>query len=240
MRLLFKVCMVAVVVALVAGSASAQRQPGGRFGGFGGGGLEQLLANTSVKEELKIDKDQATKIEEATRKFREDNKEDFDKISFRNQDTPQEERAKIRRKLAEKFTVIAKDLLKPEQLKRVKQIQLQQQGMQAYATEEVQKALKITDEQKEKIKTIGDDLRKDMQDLGTGGNIQERFTRIRELTKEAGEKVQKILTDEQKKTWKEMTGEPFTMRFDQPRRPGGGRPNPPGGARQAEPKKIDF
>jgi hypothetical protein len=238
MRLMFKVCAVAVVVALVAGDASAQRprQGGGGFG-FGRGGLEQLLANESVRTELKIDKDQAAKIEEATKKFREENKDDYDKSSFQNQDTKPEEKAEIRRKLSEKFQVVAKDLLKPEQMKRVKQIQLQQQGMQAFASEEVQKELKITDEQKEKIKTIGDDLRKDMQDLGRGGNPQETFAKIREMTKEANEKVQKLLTDDQKKSWKELTGEPFTIQ--QPRRPGAERP-PAGGARQTEPKKIDF
>jgi Spy/CpxP family protein refolding chaperone len=240
MRQLLKVCAVLALAALVAAPASAQqRQPGRGFGG--GGGLEQLLANKSVQEEVKIDKDQATKIEEAIKKFREDNKDDYDKASFRNQDTKPEEKAEIRKKLNEKFTTLAKDLVKPEQMKRIKQIQLQQQGLQAYANEEVQKGLKITDEQKEKIKTIGDDLRKDIQDLGTGGNIQERFTKIREMTKEASEKVQKILTEEQKKAWKEMTGEPFQVRFEQPRRPGGTeRPGRPGGTPPAQPKKIDF
>jgi len=243
MRLVFKFCVAAALLALAVSPAVAQRQRpgGGGFGGFGGGGLDQLLTNKSVQEEVKIDKDQAAKIDETVKKFREDNKDDYDKSSFRNQDTKPEEKAEIRKKLNEKFTDVAKDLVKPEQMKRIKQIQLQQQGLMAFTSEDVQKQLKITDDQKDQLKTIGEDLRKDMGELrqNAGGNFQEMATKMRELNKDAMEKVQKILTDDQKKSWKEMTGEPFQVRFEQPRRPGGNA-NPPRGESQAQPKKIDF
>ena len=38
------------------------------------------------------------------------------------------------------------------------------------------------------------------------------------MNKEAVEKVQSVLTPEQKKAWKDLTGEPFEMQFS----PGGG------------------
>lgn len=242
MRLLFKVCVAAAVVALVVGPALAQRpqRPGGGGGfGFGQMDLQTLLANKSVQEEIKADKDQIAKITEAVTKFREEHKDDYAKL--RNRETSREERAELGRKLGEKFTTAAKDLIKPEQMKRIKQIQLQLQargGPAVFASEEVQKELKFTDEQKDKIKTIADDLRKDTADLGFN---QEGFTKRRELTTEASEKVQKVLTEEQKKAWKELTGAPFEIRIERPARPGGAggdRPNPP--ATQGTPKKIDF
>ena len=44
--------------------------------------------------------------------------------------------------------------LKPEQLKRFKQIELQAQGIAAFSDPEVVKSLKITGEQTEKVKTL--------------------------------------------------------------------------------------
>jgi hypothetical protein len=133
-----------------------------------------------VQEEIKADKDQVAKIDEVARKFRETTRP----TTTAEPRTRAARIAEINRKLNEKFNTVAKDLVGPEH-KRVKQIQLQQQGIRPTRPRS-QKALKITDEQKEKIKTIGDDLRR--TDPGTGGNIQERFTKIREMTKEAGEK----------------------------------------------------
>ena len=46
-------------------------------------------------------------------------------------------------------------VLKDEQVKRLKQIDVQVAGTQAFAMPHVQEALKITDEQKEKIRDVG-------------------------------------------------------------------------------------
>jgi hypothetical protein len=54
---------------------------------------------------------------------------------------------------------------------------------------------------------------------GRGANQE----KLAALTKELDEKVQDVLTNDQKKTWKDMTGEPFNVQFG-----GGGRGgNPP-------------
>lgn len=104
------------------------------------------------------------------------------------------------------------DSLSPEQLKRLKQIQLQQRGAQAFQDPEVQTALKMTDEQKEKVKTIAEDARKDMGELfknAGGGNREEAMKKFAAFRKEVMDKTTSVLTDDQKKSWKDMVGEPF-------------------------------
>ena len=99
---------------------------------------------------------------------------------------------------------------------------MQQQGAFAFADPEVQKTLKITDEQKEKIKAINEDAQKARQEArpaGGGRPSPEAQKKLADLQKETKEKIDAVLTTEQKKAWKEMTGEPFEVQFG---RPGGG------------------
>jgi Spy/CpxP family protein refolding chaperone len=262
MRTASRWVLVAAVAFAVAGVASAQEQqqrrqrpgggqPGGGFGGGmmmrGGGGLTMLLTNESVQKELKFTDDQKTKAKEfaeGMRKKREDalGGGQFDREKF-------QAFAKESAEAADKFV---KDNLTADQQKRIKQInyqvQLQMQGPGAFMNEDVQKALKITDDQKDKFKGLGDEMRKDMQELGRGFDA-ETMQKRRTITKEYTTKATDALTADQKAAWKDLTGEPFEFKMDAPggrrggteggdtprrRRPGGGdNPPPAGGNRPA-------
>ena len=110
----------------------------------------------------------------------------------------------------------------------------------------------MTDEQKEKIKGIADQLNKDRREItggGGGGGRPMRPTadqqkKLDALSKEASEKIMEVLTEEQHKSLKELVGKPFEgkIEFGPPggRRPGGaggagGNRRPDGGA--TPPKK---
>ncbi len=64
------------------------------------------------------------------------------------------------------------------------------------------------------------------------GNFREAGEKAGALRKETMEKVMALLTDEQKKAWKDMTGEPFEVRFEGTRGGFGGRRGPPGKDKQ--------
>jgi hypothetical protein len=221
MKRLCKLALVLGAAALVASPALAQR--GGGRGGFGGG--TQLLNNKSVQEELKMDKDQIDKVKEALDKVREDNKDDIAKLRDRN--TSQEERAEIGKKISEANQKAIAGILKADQEKRFKQIQHQQQGLRVFQDADVEKALKLTDDQKEKIKAVGDDLQKDLRALNPGGGGRggrggrggdpETQKKRQALQKEAMTNAKKVLSDEQKKTLDDLTGKPFEIKFEAPR-----------------------
>lgn len=204
MKRFMQITLVAAVVAMTAGSALAQQQrqrqrPGG---GFGGGGVLFLLGQKSVQEELKLSGEQTKKITELQEKQR---------GSFQGlRDLSQEERRTKMQEMTKAQNDALAKILDEKQLKRAKQIALQQQARFglgfALNNEEVAKSLKITDEQKEKIREIQGKVREEMQGVGFGEDGRKKRE---EVMKAANEKVQGILTAEQKTKLKEMQGEPF-------------------------------
>jgi Spy/CpxP family protein refolding chaperone len=223
-----------LVFVLAGGLASpAFGQPpfrGGRGGGFGGPGM--LLQNTGVQKELKLTDEQIQKIKDVTQKIQEKHKDDFAALAKVDQQERREKFQELFKTIGEETEKGLADVLKPEQSKRLKQISLQQRGSQAFNEEDVQKTLKLTDDQKDKIKTLNEDAGKEMREIfqNAQGNLREAGEKAAALRKETMEKVMALLTDEQKKAWKDMTGEPFEVRFE-----GGGfggRRGPPGKDKQ--------
>jgi Spy/CpxP family protein refolding chaperone len=227
---LCKLALVLGAAALLASPALAQR------GGFNMAAFSRtagfLVQNKSVQDELKIDTDQKDKIREATQKVFEDFRDEFAKIPT----AKPEERDEILKKLNEATEKAVKGALKEEQIKRLTQIQVQQKGVDLFSEEKVAKDLKLSDEQKEKIKDIQKDLKKEtdpLQPQRGGGKpdlakIQENRKKIQSLEKEAMANATKTLNADQKKQLKEMQGEPFELKLDFGGfKPGGGKPEKP-------------
>ena len=126
-------------------------------------------------------------------------------------------------KLPAEVLVAISRVLNEKQFKRFKQLELQQRGTNAFKDAAVQKALNINDEQKKSITTILDASAKEIADLGfggfggfgKGGGNQEKIDGIRKDTKE---KINGILTKQQRSSWRDMVGDEFT--FTQPTFPG--------------------
>jgi len=232
-----KIVLVLGVAALMVVPAFAQPGGGrGGFGGFGGRGgamsTSQLLQNKSVQEELKIDKDQLTKIDDAVKKVREDMKDDLAKM--RERGTKPEERAEITKKLNEANTKALAGILTKTQEKRLNEIRYQVMGLAIFTDEEAAKTLKITDDQKEKIKEIRDNAQKDTRevfgDKPDFSKMEENMKKIQSINKEALASATKTLTAAQKTQLKEMTGEPFEIKMEFGGRGGkpGDKPGKPG------------
>jgi Spy/CpxP family protein refolding chaperone len=115
--------------------------------------------------------------------------------------------------------------LKPEQAKRLKQIEVQSAGLGAFSKDDVQAALKLTDAQKTSVKTAADDMQKDIQDLfkdaqGDREKMADAFKKIQELRTDSLDQVVKGLSDDQKKTWKDLNGDKFEVARGQGNRGG--------------------
>jgi Spy/CpxP family protein refolding chaperone len=229
MRTASRWVLVAAVAVTMVGMASAQEQqqrrqrggagqPGGGFGGMTrGGSAAMLLANESVQKELKITDDQKAKIKEFSDTQRAKMRE-----AFGGGQPDREKMQEVFKASAEAGDKFVKENLNPDQQKRIKQIQYQTMGLTAFTNEDVQKALKLTDEQKEKLKGLNEEMRKDMGELGRGFDAETQQKR-RTITKEYTTKATDSLTADQKTAWKDLTGEPFELKMDANagRRPGG-------------------
>ena len=215
MKRLVQIGAVAALTVVLCGAAQAQqRQRPGGPGGFGGGGVLFYLGQKSVQEELKLSDEQVKKIKELTEKQRE---------SFQGlRDLSQEDRRAKMQELAKANDKAMGEILKAGQLKRAKQIALQQMGAGALRNEEVAKALNISEEQKDKIREIQAKSREEMQGLGRDEDARKKR---QEIMKATTEKVMGVLTAEQKTKLKEMQGETFTGKIERPQFGGGNRPN---------------
>lgn len=205
-----------------------------------------LLSNKGVQTELKLDEDQIKQVNEKFPGFGgfggfgggkggNDFMERMTKMAEKAQalkDVPEDKLDdKIREVFKEEIEQPMKDaekILKPEQLKRLKQISLQNAGIRGYLDEA--KGLKLSDEQVKKIKDIRTEMDKDVGEItraggkggkgGFGGGFglsEEARAKITKLRNEAKDNAEKVLSDEQKKTWKELTGEPFEVKFEFPK-----------------------
>ncbi len=225
-------------------------QRGGFGGGFGGAPTidkPTLLASSQVREELKIKDEQAKKIDEILAAHRQESSELFS--GGRSRDLSAEEREKRQKESMEKRATLRKKTeakletsLEKDQLKRLGEIELQQQGIDGLASEPMVAALKLTKEQVEKIRstvsTRDEEVRKLMGGLrgrggpgagggtGSGGDFQEMREKTEKLRKEAGEKGLAVLSKEQREELDKLKGKPFEL---DRRALFGGRGNRPGG-----------
>jgi hypothetical protein len=221
------------LAALVASPSFAQRQPGQARGGFGvgQGGIANLIRNEAVQKELKMDKDQTDKATEAVKKVSDKHADEFTKLRDLAQEERRTKTTELTKIVSEETLVALGEVLKSEQMKRLKQIELQRAGVAAFTRPDVEKALAFSDEQKGRVKTIADESATKMRELmgatgrGQGGQGGARGARgaggargaapdqakIAALRKEMSEKVMLVLNDDQKKTWKDMTGDAFDV-----------------------------
>ena len=105
----------------------------------------------------------------------------------------------------------------PEQSRRFDQISAQAHGILAFACRAVDEKLKLTDDQKSKIREIVEATRSSFAGAFNKDASEQERTEARDkraaAQKENMTKVQALLTDDQKKAWKELTGERIEIQY---------------------------
>lgn len=227
--------VLAAVLAVAAAGAAVAQPPGGGgrgmgMGGFGGVNVyNQVASSKLLAEELKLTDEQKGKLKEALDPIAKQQRELFGRGGRQGGERPSEEALKEMNEKREKLAAEAKKavegVLTPEQGKRLSQIGHQVQGVRAFAAKDVQEALKLSDEQKDKVKGILEEHGKASRELfgarpegGDRPSREEMAKRMAEgmkkqeaLAKETMEKVSGVLKDEQKETWKGMVGASFDV-----------------------------
>jgi Spy/CpxP family protein refolding chaperone len=216
MRTMFKAMFGLSLVALVASPAFAQ---GGRGFGMmgGGGGYAMLIGNESVQKELKLDDQQIGKAKEIADKAREDMRGIREKLEGLEGEELRTKRAEIMKEMNDSAIKAVGAFLKPEQVARLKQISYHQQGARAIYDPEVAKKLNLTDAQKTDIQAIVTESMEGMRGLFSQDMSEEEraaaMKKMAELRKETLDKAAAKLNDEQQKTWKELIGAPFEVKY---------------------------
>src|SRR5262249_28427273 len=180
-----------------------------------GAGQVALLNDPAVLDDLRPTPEQRGQITELSRqmkKQREDAFRDFHRLK-------PEEREQRFLELARDNEVAVAEVLTAEQLGRLRQIVLQLQGPAAFRETHVAKALKLTADQKKRLRASEAEafaFRPEWRHEGPGpkkpgggpkrGDPRKEHEKAR---KAADDQVRVVLTAEQLKRWQEMTGDPF-------------------------------
>jgi hypothetical protein len=211
MRYLFRTLLGLGLVALLAGPAAAQGRGFGRMGG----NLAFLLSNESVQKELKLDDKQVDKAKELAEKTREEMQEKFQGLQDLSQDERRAKIMEIGREMNASILKAAGEFLKPEQITRLKQISYQQRGAMAFNDPEVQKKLNLTDSQKSQIQGL---IQESFAQMPSREEFQDdreaAMKKAREVSKTTLTKAEAKLNDEQQKTWKELLGVAFEVKYE--------------------------
>jgi hypothetical protein len=172
-----------------------------------------LLLSPGVQRELKMNAEQVAKVQKVVQEAR--GRHDADLQKLREVEGPERlDRARELIKLvsAEMEHAFA-EILSPEQGARFEQIQLQRRGAEAFTDPDIQERLHLTVEQKEKIRALRDEARKELGEI-----LQDRqdvAARLATLRREMRERALALLSADQKATWDRLTGEAFV--FESPR-----------------------
>ncbi|MBI1314330.1 hypothetical protein GC176_23795 [bacterium] len=206
-------------------SHDAQADGGGGSGGGSGGegrgrgprGLLGMLAEEAVIAEINLTPEQTEKLDGLAETLQ---------VDFRSlQDASPEERAAVMEKSRTDTEAAVKGVLDEKQFGRVWQIDLQRAGLAALGRKNVASQLNLSDEQSAELAGI----LADADAARTAARETQNFAAFGEIREQTEQKIQDLLTDEQKSQWKELLGPPGPER---PQRSGfgGGRGGAGGGS----------
>ncbi len=198
-------------LALLASPALAQNRGGGGFGG----GVAGFLMAPNVQKDLKLTDEQVKKVQETLRDIRERHQSEYSALRDASSDVRQTKMATLNETVSDE---VKKALsFTAEQSKRYDQISLQARGLQAFASASVDERLKLTSDQKSKIREMVDATRSSFAGAVNKDASEQERTEARNkraaTQKVNMTKVQALLTDDQKNAWKELTGEPIQIQY---------------------------
>lgn len=216
-----KVSKLALIVAIAALACGALAQGGGggrQRGGRGNPYAPMTLVNREeVQKEIAITDDQKAKIAEL-RTSVQTKMADVRSSANGDRQAMTEGMAKVN---ADALKSLG-DILKPEQMKRLRELQIQWTGKSIVASDkEVQTELGITDDQKTKLTDLVAKERAANQEAAQGGDRQAAAEARTKNAKILEDEIDKVLTDAQRAKLKEMGGKEMAKPAP-PQRGGGG------------------
>jgi hypothetical protein len=209
MRFFGRFLLTVGALALLASPALAQ----GR-GGSGGGAAGFLMA-PNVQKDLKLTDTQVKKVQETLREIAERHQGDYTALRDASPDVRWTKIATLNETVSDEVKSALS--FSAEQSKRFDQIGLQAHGLNAFASRTVDESLKLTDDQKSKIRELVEATRNSFAGASNNNASEQERTDARNkravAQKENMAKVQSMLTDDQKKAWQELIGEPIHIEY---------------------------
>lgn len=170
-----------------------------------------FVSRDKVQEELKLSDDQKKKLREKMS----DDVQQAKKVLNLKAGEREKAMKSLRQKSYKKLEAFLKETLNADQLKRFQQLELQYDTPAIMLRPEIVKELKITDEQRKHFIGVIQAMQKKieplMKEAKSTGNPEEVLPKVIRLRLDCQGQIEALLSDAQKKQWKEMIGKPFVI-----------------------------
>jgi hypothetical protein len=103
----------------------------------------------------------------------------------------------------------AADILNERQIQRFNQLYTQQQGFEAFTNPELRRRLSLADTQLEQLRKANQDFDQQLRDLSKASQGDPRTWQT--LYRMRSDRINDLLTDQQRQMWRQMTGDTFTF-----------------------------
>jgi Spy/CpxP family protein refolding chaperone len=178
-----------------------------------------MLGGDAVQKELSISEEQKKSLSELSDQLRADALEIFSSLQDLTPEEQKEHMPELMKMIGEKGSAMQEKIdkmLDAKQKARLKELSLQNRGATALEDDELVAALKITDEQKQKLADVREEgnklIEQAMQALrggGGGGDAGEARRKLGAMRKELTDKAMAVLTPEQLKEFDKLKGAKF-------------------------------
>jgi len=172
-----------------------------------------VVSRDKVQEDLKLTEEQKEKLEEHFRELLPDAMQVFQKVKGLKPEERKKELGAYRPKAQEKLAAVLKETLNAGQRKRLRQLELQREGLR---DGKIWKELQVTDEQRKQFMAMMRQAQKETQslleELQKDGKLKEEIQpKVIKVRGDLEGKLEALLTDAQRKHWKEMLGKPMDL-----------------------------
>jgi hypothetical protein len=173
-----------------------------------------LIHHPAVQKELKLNDKQVEMLKDIRQIIRNKLKDGLDE---KNQTADKVQRREksidLRKRYFEEAQKAMQEILTPAQWKRFQQINLQQKFAQAFSEPEVEKALKLSQPQKERIRALVAEESQELIGINRDPKSRDEAAKlIGALHRQTLERIGTLLSADQRTQWKEMVGEPFELK----------------------------
>jgi hypothetical protein len=174
-----------------------------------------LVFRDRVQEELNISDEQKRKLEKRLQGTAQDAGRFFQQLGDRKPEEREKELHAYVGRAQENLGAFLEGLLQEGQLKRLRQVMLQREGLFALGNPEVMRELDLTDRQRQQFAEVVQDMQKQVEPLlkeaQNGGRPEDIRPRVMKVREEHAGRIEALLTEAQKKQWQEMLGKPVDL-----------------------------
>lgn len=197
-----------------------------------GPGPMVLLQNPGVQQELQLTPEQRAAVGQLFQRLKTKFQDEFRKAGRGGN-------PELRKSLADSAWGELPGILRPEQERRLREIETQARGAQALLDPDIQERLGLSEDQKGQLRTLLDAVRAEAQELMRQAKAQrnpQSAEKVAGMRRDALTRATAILTESQNQSFRDLLGAPFELKLA-PRGPAR-RPGPGPGRRMVDPDAL--